>query len=94
MKKIAAIALTIACFGQPGVALAEVDVRTPWTDVYVGHQGVYVNGPWGRVAVPSEDRERVCASWRRNVERHYKRSGCEVDFDDDGCTIDEVECHD
>ncbi len=58
-----------------GPALAEVDVRTPWANIYVGPSGVYVNGPWGRVDVPSEDRERVCAEWRKATTEHYEGRG-------------------
>lgn len=50
-------------------ALAEVDVRTPWANVYVGPGGVYVYGPWGRVDVPASDRERVCSEWRNTKSR-------------------------
>jgi len=91
-------AIVIACavlgLAAARPALAEVDVQTPWSDVYVGPEGVYVHGPWGRVEVPSGERERVCAAWRRKVEAHYKRKGCEVDFDSAGCTIEEVDCDD
>jgi hypothetical protein len=73
---------------------AEVDVTTPWADVYVGPEGVYVNGPWGRVAVPADERKRVCKAWRKRVEAHYKANSCSVDFDDAGCTIKKVKCDD
>jgi hypothetical protein len=73
-------------------ALAEVDVRTPWANVYVGPGGVYVYGPWGRVEVPQSDRERVCDQWRKSVLEHYAGRDCKVAFDDKGCTIEKVDC--
>jgi len=76
----------------PSTALAEVDVRTPWANVYVGPGGVYVNGPWGRVDVPAADRERVCAAWRKSTTEHYEARGCTVTFDEEGCLIQSVEC--
>jgi hypothetical protein len=76
----------------PAPALAEVDVRTPSANVFVGRGGVYVNGPWGRVAVPAADRERVCSEWRKSTTDHYEGRGCTVTFDEEGCVIDRVEC--
>jgi hypothetical protein len=73
-------------------AVAQVDVRTPWANVYVGPGGVYVNGPWGRVDVPAADRERVCSEWRKSTTEHYESRGCTVEFDPDGCLIERVEC--
>jgi hypothetical protein len=73
-------------------ALAEVDVRTPWANVYVGPGGVYVHGPWGKVEVPAADRERVCSEWRKSTTEHYEGRGCKVEFDDEGCLIEKVEC--
>lgn len=73
-------------------ALAEVDVRTPWANVYVGPGGVYVHGPWGRVDVPASDRERVCSEWRKSTREHYEARGCNVEFDDEGCVIKEIDC--
>jgi hypothetical protein len=72
--------------------LAEVDVRTPWANVYVGPGGVYVHGPWGRVEVPAADRERVCSEWRKSITEHYEGRGCKVEFDEEGCLITNVEC--
>ena len=49
--------LSGACFliavAAASAALAQVDIRSPWANVYVGPGGVYVHGPWGRVDVPS-----------------------------------------
>jgi len=73
-------------------ASAEVDIRTPWADVYVGPEGVYVNGPWGRVEVPSSERKRICSAWRQQIEEHYKETNCKVEFDAAGCLIEKVEC--
>lgn len=53
---------------------------------------MFVNGPWGRVDVPESERERVCAEWGKNTEAHYEAQGCDVDFEDDGCVIEEVDC--
>jgi hypothetical protein len=50
-------------------ALAEVDVRTPWANVYVGPGGLYVHGPWGKVDVPEADRERVL---QRMAQKHHR----------------------
>jgi len=75
-------------------ALAEVDIRTPWANVYTGPGGVYVHGPWGRVDVPLSERERVCRQWRDSVLEHYKSRDCEVTFDDKGCTIEKADCDD
>ena len=45
--------LSGACFliavAAASAALAQVDIRSPWANVYVGPGGVYVHGPWGRV---------------------------------------------
>src|SRR3990170_1103523 len=69
---VAATAVLIFAALLSQAALAEVDVRTPWADVYVGPDGVYVHGPWGRVEVPLSDRERVCSQWRESVREYYK----------------------
>jgi hypothetical protein len=55
-------------------AFAEVDMRTPWANVYVGPGGVYVHGPWGRVDVPASDRERVCSEWRKSAREGVVRA--------------------
>ena len=73
-------------------AFAEVDLRTPWANVYVGPGGVYVHGPWGRVDVPASDRERVCSEWRKSAREHYEARGCNVEFDDEECVIEELDC--
>lgn len=73
-------------------ASAEVDIRTPWGDVYVGPDGVYVNGPWGRVEAPLSQRDSVCREWRQSVETYYKDRRCDVEFDAAGCTIEKLEC--
>jgi hypothetical protein len=73
-------------------AVAEVDVRTPWANVFVGPGGVFVNGPWGRVAVPAADRDRVCSEWRKSTTEHYEGRGCSVTFDAEGCLIEQVDC--
>ena len=91
-RTVAATAVLIFAALLSQAALAEVDVRTPWADVYVGPDGVYVHGPWGRVEVPLSDRERVCSQWRESVREYYKSHDCEVRFDDKGCTIEEVDC--
>ena len=92
MRTAVGLVCLLVLFGLPPAALAEVDVRTPWADVYIGPDGIYVNGPWGRVEVPSSERKRVCATWRQRVEEHYKASGCKVEFDAGGCVIEKVEC--
>lgn len=76
----------------PAPASAEVDIKTPWANIYVGPDGLYVNGPWGRVEVPASDRARVCKEWRENVEKFYDERKCKVEFDAKGCTIENVEC--
>ena len=91
-RTVAAMAILIFATLLSQAALAQVDVRTPWANVYVGPGGVYVHGPWGRVDVPLSDRERVCRQWRESVREHYKSRDCEVRFDDKGCTIEEVDC--
>jgi hypothetical protein len=58
-RTVAATAALIFAALLSQAALAEVDVRTPWADVYVGPDGVYVHGPWGRVEVPLSDRDRA-----------------------------------
>lgn len=89
---VATVAVSGGLLAVP--AIAEVDVRTPWANVYVGPGGVYVHGPWGRVDVPHPDRERVCRQWRESVLEHYKDRDCKVTFDDTGCTIDKLDCPD
>lgn len=79
-----------AAFPQP--AAAEIDIKTPWADVYVGPDGLYVNGPWGRVEVPANERARVCKDWRNSVLKFYDKRRCKVEFDDKGCTIEEIDC--
>jgi len=93
MAKAVSVAALLLCGLSASPALAEVDVRTPWANVYVGPGGVYVHGPWGRVEVPASDRERVCSDWRKTTTEHYESRGCKVDFDDDGCLIDKVKCN-
>jgi hypothetical protein len=39
------IAALLFCGAYAAPALAQVDVPTPWANVYVGPGGVYVNGP-------------------------------------------------
>lgn len=75
-------------------ALAEVDIRTPWANVYVGPGGLYVHGPWGRVDVPTSDRAKICRQWRESVIEHYKDRRCDIAFDDEGCVIEKLECED
>jgi hypothetical protein len=88
--------LSGACFlivvAAASAALAQVDIRSPWANVYVGPGGVYVHGPWGRVDVPSADRERVCDQWRESILDHYKGQNCKVTFNDDNCTVKDVDC--
>jgi hypothetical protein len=95
MLRRASIAL-LSClwFGALSVSSArtEVNVQTPWANVYVGPGGVYVNGPWGRVEVPAADRARVCSEWRTSTTEYYEQRGCKVEFDEEGCVIAKVEC--
>jgi hypothetical protein len=95
MLRRASIAL-LSClwFGALSVspARAEVNVQTPWANVYVGPGGVYVYGPWGRVEVPAADRAQVCSEWRKNTTEYYEQRGCKVEFDEEGCLITNVEC--
>jgi len=84
-----AVAILVA-----SAAFADVNVRTPWTDVYVGPGGVNVAGPWGGVDVPASRRKDACERWRDEVEDHYDAQDCDVDFTDNGCAIEEVECDD
>jgi hypothetical protein len=86
------VATLLLCSLPASAALAQVDVRSPWANVYVGPGGVYVNGPWGRVEVPAADRERVCREWRKSITEHYQGRGGTVTFDDEGCLIEQVEC--
>ncbi len=94
MKRLVIFAITLAaCAASPAKpALAEVDVRTPWADVYVGPEGVFVHGPWGRVEVPASERDRVCRKWRRSVRKHYQKRRCRVKFDAKGCIIEKLDC--
>ena len=92
---IKAVALS-ACLLMSGswatAALADVKVRTPWANVFVGPGGVYVNGPWGRVNVPESERFRVCQAWRESTRAHYDAKGCKVVHSPDGCIVQEVTC--
>ena len=92
MRKSAVICFLIAICLTSGPALAQVDIKTPWANVYVGKGGVFVHGPWGRVDVPVSERARVCAKWRESTQEYYDEKGCEVEYDDDGCIIDELSC--
>ena len=93
MARAMAAAAFLICTSLLGeAAFAEVDVRTPWANVYVGPGGVYVHGPWGSVDVPASDRERVCGEWRRSVLEYYQGRNCNVAFDDTGCVIEKLDC--
>lgn len=93
MLRAVALAAFLVCAGLGArAASAEVDIKTPWANVYVGPGGIYVHGPWGRVEVPASDRERVCQAWRKSTLEHYENRGCKVEFDDDGCTIKKLDC--
>lgn len=92
MRILAAIALVAGAVLAATAASAQVDIRSPWGDVFVGPGGIYVHGPWGRVDVPSADRERVCDQWRESIREHYKGRDCKVEFNDDKCTIKDVDC--
>ena len=92
--RAAVLALGIALAGAAVPAQAEVDLRTPWANVYVGPGGVYVHGPWGRVDVPASDRAKVCRQWRDSVREHYKDRDCDINFDAEGCVIEKIECED
>jgi len=94
MKSLILLVIVITTYAgmQPSSAFAEIDIRTPWADVYVGPEGVYVHGPWGRVEVPASERHRVCRNWHESVLKFYKDRRCQVEFDDKGCTIRNVEC--
>ena len=94
VRVTAAAALLVGAGLWGSVALAEVDIRTPWANVYVGPGGVYVHGPWGSVDVPASDRERVCSAWRKSVLENYKDRDCKVEFDDTGCVIEKLDCKD
>ena len=90
-------ALTFAAFllvsgSWTSAALADVKVKTPWANVFVGPGGVYVHGPWGRVNVPEPERVRVCQAWRESTRAHYDAKGCTVVHSPDGCIIQEVTC--
>jgi len=91
-RTVVAAALFFSASLMSSTAFAEVDVRTPWADVYVGPGGVFVHGPWGRVDVPASERDRICAEWRRSTRGYYEERGCEVEFDDDGCVIEKLDC--
>ena len=45
-RAVAAMAFLIFSTLVGTAAFAEVDMRTPWANVYVGPGGVYVHGPW------------------------------------------------
>jgi hypothetical protein len=92
MARTISVAILLLLGVLHSAALAEVDVRSPWANVYVGPRGVYVHGPWGRVDVPAADRERVCSEWRKSTTEHYEGRGCTVEFDAEGCLIQKVEC--
>ena len=94
VAKVAAVLTFVLSALLAGVALADVNVRTPWSDVYVGPGGVEVGGPWGSVNVPANRRRRGCDRWRDEVEDYYDRYDCDVEFHDNGCAIEEVECDD
>jgi hypothetical protein len=34
----------------------------------------------------------VCREWRESTSEHYAGRGCTVEFDDEGCLIEKVEC--
>lgn len=70
-----AVGFLVAAIATPasGPAFAEVDLKTPWANIYVGPGGVFVNGPWGRVDVPASERKRVCAEWRKST-LDYRRA--------------------
>jgi hypothetical protein len=87
-------ACSLIATAAASAALAQVEIRSPWADVFVGPGGVYVHGPWGRVDVPSAERERVCDQWRESITNHYKGRECKVTFNDDNCTIKDVDCAD
>ncbi len=91
-RSMAACALLLGTSLMTAPAFAEVDIKTPWANVFVGPGGVFVNGPWGRVEVPASERERVCAAWRKSTQDYYEERGCEVEFDDNGCVIEELDC--
>jgi hypothetical protein len=93
MRLLAAAALSIAALAATAAA-AQLDIRSPWADVFVGPGGLYVHGPWGRVDVPSADRQRVCDQWRQSILDHYKGRDCKVEFNDDNCTVKDVDCAD
>jgi len=90
MIGLTSLVLATVIFG--GTALAQVDIKTPWANVYVGKGGVFVNGPWGRVDVPVSERARVCAKWRESTQQYYDERDCKVEYDEDGCIIEELSC--
>ena len=91
-KLMAAAAVLLGVSLMSGTALAEVDIKTPWANVFVGPGGVFVNGPWGRVDVPASERERICAEWRKSTREYYEERDCDIEFDDSGCVIEELDC--
>jgi hypothetical protein len=91
-RTIAAAAVFLGASLMGGAAFAEMDVKTPWANVFVGPGGVFVNGPWGRVDVPASERERVCAEWRQSTREYYEERNCAVEFDDTGCVIEDLAC--
>ena len=92
--RLAGLTAFVAAALLTGTAIADVNVRTPWSDVYVGPGGVDVSGPWGGVNVPRSQRRRDCERWRDDVEDYYDDRDCDVDFTRDGCAIKEIECDD
>jgi len=94
VKAITVLMWLICAALFPQAAIADVNVRTLWSSVYVGPGGVQVDGPWGGVNVQGRGREKGCEAWRESVEDYYDGYDCDVDFQDNGCAIEEVECDD
>ena len=92
MRAVIMAAALLGANVMGGPAFAEVDLKTPWANIYVGPGGVFVNGPWGRVDVPASERKRVCAEWRKSTLDYYEERGCAVEFDDEGCVIKDIDC--
>jgi hypothetical protein len=72
-------------------ASADVNVKTPWANVFVG-QGRYLceraMGPRGRACIGARARVRRAAQEHARI---YDTQSCKVEFDDDGCVIKDLD---
>ena len=92
MRAVIMAAALLGANVMGGPAFAEVDLKTPWADIFVGPGGVFVNGPCVRVDLLTPARKRVCAEWRKSTLDYYEERGCAVEFDDEGCVIKDIDC--